>query len=124
MKRMSFILALVLLSLTAAIVTAESEGQQRPGNRLAIYNPAIIYTGDYQPDVLLFKNPWTIAWQRIPKLDHLRYVTCQDALNHLNLEGRWKGHLNPDGSCGSQAEPADWAIGNRLNYENDLEAGQ
>lgn len=124
MKRMLFILAIVLLGLTAAIVMAEPGGQQRPGNRLAIYNPAIIYTGDYQPDVLLFKNPWTIDWQRIPKLDHLRNVKCQDALNHLNLEGRWKGHLNPDGSCGSQAEPADWAIGNRLNYENDLEAGQ
>jgi hypothetical protein len=45
-------------------------------------------------------------------------VTCQDALDHLNLVGKWRGSLNPDGSCGrSSIESPEWATGNRINYD-------
>ncbi len=96
------------------------QGGPRAGSA---YDPAVKYSGDYDPDLLFFRNSSKDAnWRRIPPLDLLIKVTCSDALESLKREGMWKGHLKIDGSCGSTAEPAEWALGNRLNY--DEEQGQ
>ena len=118
------LLLMIWNAIPSTTMAADPAGQKTPGKKAALYDPARIYSGDFQPDVLLYKNPRSDAWQRVTKLDRLQYVTCQDALAHLNREGKWQGHLNPDGSCGSTAEPSDWVMGNRLNYENDLEEGK
>ena len=100
-------------------------GIARQGGQLAgsAYDPAVHYSGAYAPDLLFVRNsPNDTNWRRIPPLDLLTKVTCADALESLKREGKWKGHLKIDGSCGSTAEPAEWALGNRLNY--DEEQGQ
>jgi hypothetical protein len=124
MKKILFVIVMIIVSGMSAVVLAQQAGQQGKGEKIAVYNPLYIYKGDYQPDVLLFKNPWSTDWQRLPKLDYLQKVTCQDALAALNKVGKWKGNLRMDGSCGSPAEPSDWAMGNRLNYENELDEGK
>ena len=48
----------------------------------------------------------------------LQKISCQDALDQLNSEGKWQGSLNPDGSCGiNSIESPEWATGNRINYD-------
>jgi hypothetical protein len=86
------------------------------------YNPAQRYAGSYTPKALFYKNPGSTYWQRVAD-DFLRRVKCPDALGHLQRDGLWKGHLKKDGSCGPLDEPSDWAVGNRLNYE-DMLSGQ
>ena len=86
------------------------------------YNPARQYAGSYTPKALFFKNPGRIYWQRVAD-NYLKRVKCPDAIDHLRRVGLWKGHLGQDGSCGPLAEPSDWAVGNRLNYE-DMLSGQ
>lgn len=122
MKTRTFISLMVMAVLciaSAAAVAAERNGSARDG--VAAYNPKMTYPGAYNPDVLMYRNPGAETWQRVIRLDHLRHVTCRDALEQLQKQGRWQGHLNPNGSCGSTAEPADWIMGNRLNYEDSLE---
>jgi hypothetical protein len=86
------------------------------------YNPAQQYAGSYTPKALFFKNPGSTYWQRVAD-NFLKRVKCPDAMDHLRRSGLWKGHLKKDGSCGPLDEPSDWAVGNRLNYE-DMLSGQ
>jgi hypothetical protein len=86
------------------------------------YNPAQQYAGSYTPKALFFKNPGSSYWQRVAD-NYLKRVKCPDAMDHLRRAGLWKGHLSQNGSCGPRDEPSDWAVGNRLNYE-DMLSGQ
>lgn len=122
MKRIACIVLLLTSIVFTGAVAAEQKGQGKLGD-VPAYDPLILYPGDYQADALLFRNPGSMVWQRIPRLDSLRQVSCRDALDHLKSEGKWQGHLRPGGSCGSLAEPSDWIMGNRLNYEDALEQG-
>ncbi len=81
------------------------------------YNPQVKYPGYYQSDLLYVKNNGSKIILVIPHLDRLDYISCSDALDHLGQEGKWQGHLKPDGSCGTYDEPAEYTMGNRLNYE-------
>jgi hypothetical protein len=120
MTKYAFILVLLGSIVFNGVSAAEQKGQGQKG-KVPAYDPLILYPGEHQADVLLFRNPGSIVWQRIPRLDQLRNLSCKDALDHLMSEGKWQGHLRPDGSCGSPAEPSDWIMGNRLNYEDALE---
>jgi hypothetical protein len=106
------------------ILAAADEPAGRGGATGSVgpYNPVQRYAGSYAPKALFFKNPGSIYWQRVAD-DFLKRVRCLNAMDHLRRDGFWKGHLKKDGSCGPLDEPSDWAIGNRLNYE-DVRSGQ
>jgi hypothetical protein len=109
---------------SSLILAAMDEPKGRGGatGSAGPYNPAQRYAGSYTPKALFYKNPGSIYWQRVAD-DFLKRVKCPDALGHLQRDGLWKGHLKKDGSCGPLDEPSDWAVGNRLNYE-DMLSGQ
>jgi hypothetical protein len=125
---MKIIVFIIMLStvcwMSGSVGLAAEPGNQKEQVVAGPYNPAIKYSGDYSSDVILFKNLKSTVWERLPRLGRLLQVTCQDASNALNREGKWQGRLKQDGSCGSDAEPLDWITGNRLNYENALEDQQ
>jgi hypothetical protein len=97
----------------------EPKGRGGASGSIGPYNPAQRYNGSYTPKALFYKNPGSTYWQRVAD-DFLRRVKCPNAMDHLRKDGLWKGHLNKDGSCGPLDEPSDWAVGNRLNYEEML----
>jgi hypothetical protein len=126
MKKMTIVLLTVLVSCVLAGMLYAQQGVSGSTAKkgVALYDPKEIYPGDYKADMLLFKNgPKDLYWRSIPNLERLRRASCFAALDALNREGRWQGHLNLDGSCGNTSEPADWAVGNRLNYEELIEQG-
>jgi hypothetical protein len=100
----------------------EPAGKGGATSKVSPYNPAQQYAGSSTPKALFFKNPGSAYWQRVAD-NYLKRVKCPDAVDHLRMTGFWKGHLGQDGSCGPRDEPSDWAIGNRLNYE-DMLSGQ
>ena len=106
--------AMFVLAFFAGSGNAQQNNQATSGNG---YNAQIKYPGYYQFDVLYVKNNGSKIIQAIPHLDRLEYVTCFNALDHLQRKGKWQGHLKPDGSCASYDEPAEYTMGNRLNYE-------
>jgi hypothetical protein len=111
MKNISWVLiAMLALAFFSGSSIAQENG----------YNPKVQYPGPYQSDVLYVKNSGSTIIRVIPHLDLLKYVTCYNALDHLNSEGKWQGHLRPDGSCGSYDEPAEYTMGNRLNYDGAM----
>ena len=101
------------------VVAVAASGQQTTAGKS--YNPAITYPGQYKADLLFFKGAGSDTWRYIPRFERLSSVTCADALLYLKQAGRWKGNLNlRDGSCDTPDEPADWAMGNWLNYSELL----
>jgi hypothetical protein len=123
MRTRTAIPLLAIAALLICAIAADAAEPRRPGGeaQTKVYNPKFTYPGDYNPDVLLFRITESHGWQRVSGLDRLRRVACREALEQLQTEGRWQGHLNPDGTCGSTAEPSEWITGNRLNYEDSLE---
>jgi hypothetical protein len=121
----NIILVLLLMLVFAFFVgsgVAQQKNQAANGNG---YNPQVTYSGDYKSTLLFFRFTKNDGWRRLPHMDRLRSISCQDALNHLNSEGKWQGSLNPDGSCGtSSIESPQWAIGNLLNYDESLGQAQ
>ena len=103
-----------LVLLAAILITILSLGASPAIAEL--YNPGIIYPGPYTPEQLFYRNPKGEIWLRWTANDFAKTVTCKSALKGLRLTGVWKGHLKPNGSCGSTAEPSDWAVGNWINF--------
>lgn len=124
MKKIAFItVILIFCSFSTGIILAEP-GSQRGPAVMGNYNPAVTYPGVHAAAEILFKNRATsTTWQSVPVLRRLQKVTCSDAVAHLQREGKWHGHLNSDGSCGSIAEPVEWILGNRLNYDEAQKEG-
>lgn len=81
------------------------------------YNPAQTYTGKYKADFIYFRNLNNPNWYRDTSLTYPKGVICKEALRHFMSDGKWKGHLKSDGTCGPLAEPVELAVGNRLNYD-------
>ena len=122
MKHILYGIAIMLICGLSAGISNAQQGNKgvviRPGTS---YNPNVVYAGNFKSDLLFCKNAESGAWRRVRKLDRLRYVTCTDALQQLRQSGTWKGHLNiKDGSCGSSGEPLDWAMGNWINYNDQI----
>ena len=120
MKKILLIMLISGMCLLAAIATAATKEQVSPAPGIAAYNPTTEYNGAYESDFIYYKNPGASVWLRVTNLDRLRHISCPDALRSLNKQGTWRGHLNPDGSCGPTSEPSDWALGNWLNYRDSL----
>ncbi len=116
MKNYSLVLvAMFVLAFSPGSSIAQQNNQAVIGSR---YNPQVQYPGENKTNLLFFRYTKNDAWRRLLHMDRLRYVSCQDALNHLNSEGKWQGSLNPNGSCGrNSVESPEWITGNRLNYD-------
>lgn len=82
-----------------------------------VYDPAVSYAGNHVADVLYFHNPGNPTWRAVSKF-RLNSIRCRSALESFRKTGTWEGHLKPDGSCGAEAEPVEWAVGNWLNFES------
>jgi len=115
---MQLLFSLILFGLVfvAGLVPVFADGGNRPAERKNSYDPVILYPGPYMPEQLFYRNPKGQVWLRWTTADFSRKVTCPGALKRLKRRGVWKGHLKPGGSCGSPAEPSDWAVGNWINY--------
>ncbi|MGC1456022.1 MAG: hypothetical protein WA946_12625 [Nitrospirota bacterium] len=116
MKKFSLV---VLVTLVASFFALSGVAQQN--NTAASgsgYRPQVKYEGTYKSNLIFFKYTPKDVWRRQPYMDTLQRVSCQDALDHLNFVGKWRGNLNQDGSCGgSSSESPEWATGNRINYD-------
>lgn len=82
-----------------------------------VYDPSVVYSGSYGATALYFRNPGNPNWRVVPKIS-LDSIFCRSALESIRKTGTWEGHLKPDGSCGAEAEPVEWAVGNWLNFES------
>lgn len=82
------------------------------------YNPSAVYSGAFKSTMLYYQNPGDTKW-RLGLNIELGKITCPDASNNLKRTGTWAGHFNLDGTCGSKAEPVEWAVGNLLNFKNE-----
>ena len=120
-RMVSFTIMILLVGSFASLALAATGGEDMQGS-IGPYNPAVTYPGDYRADGILVKNVGSVIWFSIPQLGRMQNVTCPDAVDHLIKEGTWAGHLNLDGSCGTFDEPAQWATGNWMNYNDILEA--
>jgi hypothetical protein len=120
MKNISlFFFTMLVLALFAGSGFAQQKGQTEPGNG---YEPKVTYAGQYQGNVVFFRYSKKDFWRRRPSMDLLRNVRCQDALDHLTTEGKWRGRLDQYGSCESNSSEApEWTVGNRLNYDELLQ---
>ncbi|HTF99568.1 MAG TPA: hypothetical protein VK654_03150 [Nitrospirota bacterium] len=119
MKQFLLMVLAISLSTTFAV---NSVAQQKNKTSLGTgYDPQTVYKGEYKWNLLLFRLSKDDFWRRQPRMERLRHVTCEDALKHLNAEGRWQGNLKSDGSCGNYTvdvkELPEWATGNRINYD-------
>jgi hypothetical protein len=86
------------------------------------YHSERIYSGAYETQGLYVRWSEKKAYMPPQLPADLSNVTCPDALESLTLRGRWEGNLLRNGSCGSTFEPAQWVIGNYLNYLIDGQA--
>lgn len=111
---------LVLLALLVPVLFAVGSVAQQK-NQAALgygYHPQVNYQGEYRTNLVFFRYTQKDVWRRKPHVDSLQGISCQNALEHLNSEGKWQGSLNPDGSCGkNNIESPEWATGNRINYD-------
>jgi len=108
----------LLVMLITAFFAVSGGAQQKNKAAWNDYHPEVKYQGAYKSSLIFFRYTQKDAWRRKPHMDSLQSVSCQNALDHLNSEGKWQGLLNPDGSCGmSNIESPEWATGNRINYD-------
>jgi len=112
----------MVCGLSAGITSAQQQWSKGAFAKAGVaYNPNIVYAGNFKADLLFCRYEGSDVWRRVNRLDRLRYVTCTDALQKLKQKGTWKGHLDvKDGSCGSLGEPLDWAMGNWINYNDQI----
>lgn len=116
MKKISLVLLMILVTIFFAVNgLAQQNNKALSGSG---YRSQVKYEGAYKSNLIFFRFTQKDVWRRQPYMDNLQRVSCQDALDHLNFVGKWRGSLNPDGSCGgSGSESPEWATGNRINYD-------
>ncbi len=88
----------------------------------ATYQPNLIYEGEFIAAGLYYRNPRSAIWMRAGAADNYKeLVSCPVALSSLEYTGSWQGHLKGDGSCGPVTEPSFFALGNRINYDVQMD---
>jgi hypothetical protein len=102
------------------MVADNTEANQEDSTISTRYNSSMTYAGIFDPSRLYRRNPDYGYWTGSADPSHLKQVMCPQARVSLTKTGEWKGQLTHGGSCGSTAEPADWALGNLLNYQGSL----
>jgi hypothetical protein len=116
-NRFSSLLLLVSMIVSTLPVTGAWAGADG-------YNSAQTYPGQYKADAVYYRNPKNPNWYQGLNGTYPKNVLCKDALNNFMSNGKWKGHFKADGSCGPTAEPSEFAVGNRINYDASKNAGR
>lgn len=80
------------------------------------YNSAVIYPGQFEPNLVYHKNRFNDDWVRGLNGTFPTAISCVTARQALELAGYWRGGLRLNGTCFKSDEPLDWATGNRLNF--------
>ena len=107
-------------SYSRILVVADNKENREKFNSTDGYNPTVKYPGIYQTDQIFRRNLSTGDWAGSSFVPNLKNVSCAKAKAQLSEQGLWNGNLNRDGSCGSNEETTDWAMGNLLNYQSNL----
>jgi hypothetical protein len=86
-------------------------------SHISTYDQKKVYPGSYDTNVTYYRPSKKTFWR--PGLNGFfpENVRCLKALNSLMQSGLWKGNLINEGDCGPIDEPAEWAVGNRLNFD-------
>jgi hypothetical protein len=119
-------LLIFLAVLMFGMFAGNSTAQQSPGKGVVIrageqYNPLVVYDGAYKPDILFVRTQGGEFWRRMALVYRLRNVACVDAKAQLMKAGKWNGHLDlKSGACASPDEPSEWALGNRINFDEQV----
>ena len=82
-----------------------------------VYNPSQVYTGSYEPDIVYYRPSQKTFWRRGLNDTFPANVSCPGALKNLMRSGLWKGNILLNGTCVVTDEPCEWAVGNRLNFD-------
>ncbi|RQW88636.1 MAG: hypothetical protein EHM79_05305 [Geobacter sp.] len=106
---------------TAAMVVPVADAQVVPSLGKATYDPSKVYSGDFVSDVAYSRYPKS-AWRQGLNGTYSDVIVCPEALRSLRQTGLWRGNFGPGGTCGPLGEPAEWALGNRLNFEEQFSA--
>lgn len=124
-KRLQRTLLVLISCICLASVAYAEQNSDKLTDRGAVplkqYFADVLYNGEYIPTALFYRNVKTEPWMRMSKSDNYReVVTCKPALIKLEVTGQWVGNIKQDGSCGPEAEPATYKIGNRLNFDDSI----
>ena len=111
----------LLLIATTIISTAPLNGAWGGADG---YNPAQSYPGKYTSDTVYYRSRNNPNWYQGLNGTYPKNVLCKEALRHFATDGKWRGHFKQDGSCGPTAEPSEFAVGNRINYDASKKAGR
>lgn len=121
-KTLRTMLPLLILCMLVTSAVAEEPSTKGQAARSKEYRPDVVYQGEYLPASLYYRHRSTQQWMRAGKVENYSELVkaCAVAKARLASEGRWLGNFAADGSCGAEAEPATYILGNRLNYEEAL----
>ncbi len=97
--------------------------QNAPATVKGVYNSLATYKGDYEPKRIYKRRTPDSGWSGNAKPSHISQVRCTEAYNALIAGSLWTGNLAENGSCAPPGDPADWALGNYLNYLNMAASG-
>jgi len=92
-----------------------------PGYGKVTYDPMMMYPGDYESDVAYTRYP-NSSWRQGLNGVFSEAIVCPEALKSLRQTGLWRGNFGRGGTCGPPGEPAEWALGNRLNFDEQFSA--
>ncbi|MRR53545.1 MAG: hypothetical protein EG822_03400 [Deltaproteobacteria bacterium] len=123
MKYTRTIMSLLFFTLlaTATMVLPLADAQAAPPYGKVTYDPSMVYPGDYESDVAYTRYPKS-SWRQGLNGTISEAIVCQDALKSLRQTGLWRGNFGLGGTCGPLGEPAEWALGNRLNFNEQFSA--
>lgn len=100
------------------VIRVADERSAKPSDLEQPYESSITYEGIFNAS-RLYKVPSgteNVVGSRHPAL--LKDVVCAEARKALDRKGQWVGNLDERGRCGPSPEPAQWAVGNFLNYQS------
>ena len=97
--------------------------QNAPAAVKGAYNSLATYKGDYDPKRIYKRRTPDSGWTGNTKPSHISQVRCTEAHNALIAGSLWTGNFAKDGSCMTGGDPAEWAVGNYLNYLNAAAGG-
>lgn len=80
------------------------------------YDQSRIYGKKDTAGRLYMRRSPGMPWRGDGKPADLDRIRCGEALLTLKEQGRWVGNLESDGTCGEEAEPAEWVTENFLRY--------
>lgn len=118
-RTVTYLLLFAFLAAAAMVVPVAAAEVLPPLGKDTTYNPTKVYPGSFESDVAYYRYPKT-EWRQGFNGTFSEVIVCHDALKSFRQTGLWKGNFGRGGTCGPPGEPAEWALGNRLNFEQQF----